>query len=131
MAGHVLRDSRGRFKGSTRGFGRGRSGQGGGYGNGRKARVKGDFARRVSRYGVASAVRRSVSPAQARTAIRSGAKVGVVLGASLGGSALLRSGARSGNGTMIAGGAVAMVAGRVALASLGAGAIRSNHRIIR
>jgi hypothetical protein len=38
MAGHVLRDSNGRYAGSTRGWGRGRTTHGGGFGGGKKGK---------------------------------------------------------------------------------------------
>jgi pectate lyase len=40
MAGRVLRDSNGRYAGSTRGWGSGRSTHGGGFGGGKKGRTR-------------------------------------------------------------------------------------------
>lgn len=80
MAGRVLRDSRGRYAGSTRGWGRGRSTHGGGFGQGTKGKTK-----------------QLRSPAQTRAAIQRGASIGVAVGASVATHALARKAASKGS----------------------------------
>lgn len=46
MAGRVLRDSKGRYAGSTRGWGAGRNTHGGGFGAGRKGKTRSVAAQR-------------------------------------------------------------------------------------
>jgi len=83
MAGRVLRNSRGQFAGSTGGWGRGRSTHGGGFGGGRKGKVR--------------SLKGYQRQQQMTRIIKRGGSIGLAVGGSLGGAALAHKGAMRGN----------------------------------
>jgi len=95
MAGRVLRDSKGRYKGSTKGWGAGLQ--------------RGRAAIRSAKLPVAGV--------RTRAAIASGLSAGVLMGTSYGAKRLILGGSRSGNMKMIAAGGALNVVGRFAMAS--------------
>jgi hypothetical protein len=93
MAGRVLRDSRGRYAGSTRGWGRGRGTHGGGFGPGIKGRTK-----------------QLRSPAETRRRIQQGASIGIAVGGTVATHVLARKAIGAKNPKkLIAGATVAVI----------------------
>lgn len=106
----VLRNSKGQYAGSTKGWGAGRSGRGGGLASGKKGRTK---------------KLRSIQ--QTRANIRTGVSIGVGVASAAGSVGLIKSASRSGNmNTVVAAGAVTLLS-RVAFAAA-AGSAASSPR---
>lgn len=99
MAGRVLRNSNGRFAGSTGGWGRGRSTHGGGFGAGRKGKVR--------------SLKGYQRQQKALRVIKRGGSVGLAVGGSLGGAVLAHKGASRGSVRLGLAGLALSTAGQV------------------
>jgi hypothetical protein len=100
MAGRVLRNSKGQYAGSTRGWGRGRAAHGGGFGGGRKGKTK-----------------KLRSAAQTAALVKAGQAIGVASATAVLGAGMVYQGSRRGNLGMAAAALPVNIAASVATAS--------------